>query len=56
MPRPGINRQALADFIAEFTTPEEKRPEDAPTISTVKIPKWGLYMDGSSNEGESGAG
>ena len=51
MPRPTIKGQALADFIDEFTTPEDKRPEEAPTITTAKVPNWGLYMDGSSNEG-----
>ena len=56
MPRPAIKGQALVDFIAEFTTPEEKRPEEAPTIPTAKIPMWGLYVDGSSNEGGLGAG
>ena len=55
MPRPIIKGQALADFIAEFTTLEEKRPEKAPTFPTAKIPKWGLYVDGSSSEGRSGA-
>ena len=56
VPRPTIKGQALADFIAEFTTPVEKRLEEAPTIPTTKIPKWGLYVDGSSNGGGSGAG
>ena len=54
--RPEIKGQALADFIAEFTTPEDKRPEEALVVPTTKIPKWGLYIDGSSNEGGSGAG
>ena len=61
MPRPAIKGQVLADFITEFTTPVakrlvEKRPEDAPTFPTAKIPKWGMYVDGSSNEGGLGAG
>ena len=55
MPRPAIKGQALADFIAELTTLEEKRPEEAPTILTARIPKWGLYVDGSTNEGGSRA-
>ena len=55
MPRPAIKGQALVDFIAEFTTPKDKQPEEAPTIPRAKIPKWGLYVDGSSNEGGSGA-
>ena len=56
MPRPAIKRQALADFIAEFTTPEDKRPEEAPTVPTARIPKWGLYVYGPSNEGGLGTG
>ena len=56
MPWPAIKGQALVDFIAEFRTLEEKRSEEAPTILTVRIPKWGLYIDRSSNEGGSGAG
>ena len=53
---PAIKGQALADFIAEFTTPKDKQPEEATVVPTTKTPKWGLYMDGSSNEGGSGAG
>ena len=30
-------------------------PEEAPSPSTPQIPKWGLYVDGSSNDGRSGA-
>ena len=30
IPRPAIKGQALADFIAKFTTPEDKRPEEIP--------------------------
>ena len=56
MPQLAIKGKALFDFIAEFTTPKEKRPEEAPTIPIEKIPKWGLYVDGSSNKGGSGAG
>ena len=54
VPRPAIKGQALADFIAEFTTLEDKRLKEAPVVSTTKIPKWRLYVDGSSNEGGSG--
>ena len=53
MPQPTIKRQVLADFITEFTTPEEKRPEEALTILDTRISKWEMYMDGSSNEGGS---
>ena len=56
MSQPAIKGQALADFIIEFTTPEDKRPEEAPTIPTAETPKWGLYIDGSSNEERSGVG
>ena len=56
MPRPEIKWQALAYFIAEFTTPKDKQPEEAPVVLIAKIPKWRLYVDGSSNEGGSGAG
>ena len=36
MPRPVIKRQALTDFIVEFTIPEEKRPEEAPNNFNYK--------------------
>ena len=38
-PRPAIKGQALVDFITEFTTYEEKRPEETATIPTAKISK-----------------
>ena len=56
IPRPAIKGQALADFIAEFTAPKDKRPEEVPQDPTSKLPKWKLYVDGSSNEGGLGAG
>ena len=56
MPWPTIKGQALTDFIVEFTTLEEKRPQETLIIPTARIPKWGLYIDRSSNEGGSGAG
>ena len=56
MPQPAIKGQAFVDFITKFTTPEEKRPEEATTILTAKVPKLGLYVDVSSNEGGSGVG
>ena len=46
--------QAL-DFIAEFSHKLDKRPKDAPGPSTPQIPKWGLYVDGLSNNGGLGA-
>ena len=36
--------------------PVKKRPEESPTIPTTKIPKWGLYIDGSSNKKGLGVG
>ena len=50
-----IKGQALANFIAEFTTPEDKQPNEAPIVPMTKIPKWRLCMDGCSNEGGSRA-
>ena len=38
IPQPAIKRQALFDFIVEFTTLEDKRPEEAPAVPTTKIP------------------
>ena len=56
IPRPTIKGQALVDFIVEFTTTAKKQPQEALTIPTAKIPKWGLYVDEFSNEEGSGAG
>ena len=53
VPRLAIKGQALADFITEFTTPEDKQPEEAPITLTTTLPKWKLYVDGSSNKGGS---
>ena len=39
IPRPAIKGQALADFIAEFNTPEDKRPEEASVTPTTMLPK-----------------
>ena len=55
LPQLAIKGQALADFIAEFTTPEGKRPDETPTAPIIKLPTWKLYVDGSSNEGGYGA-
>jgi len=46
-PRRAIKAQALADFIAESTTPAEKESQLQP---------WHLYVDGSSTKDGSGAG
>ena len=39
IPQLAIKGQAVASFITEFTTPTEKRPEEATTIPTTNIPK-----------------
>ena len=54
--RPTIKGQALADFITEFSSGLGNRPEGDPSLSTPQVPKWGLYVDGSLNDGGSGAG
>ena len=54
-PRLAIKGQALADFIDEFSHKPDKRLEEDPSPSTAQVPKWGLYVDGSSNDGGSGA-
>ena len=56
VPQPVIKGQALADFIVEFTTPVDKRPKEVPITPMTKLPKWELCVDGSSNDGGSGAG
>ena len=53
---PAIKGQALAYFIAEFSSEPGNRPEEDPSPSTPQVPKWGLYVDGSSNDGGLGAG
>ena len=56
LPWPAIKGQALADFIAEFTTLGEKRPDETPIAPTIELPTWKLFVDGSSNESGFGAG
>ena len=46
-PRTAIKAQALADFIAEFTTPEEANRLEEP---------WTINTDGSSTQHGGGAG
>ena len=52
--------QALADFIAEFTYPEdpieEVEPSNLPPDLQGSLPTWTLYVDESSNIQGSGAG
>lgn len=50
-PRRAIHGQVLADFVAEFTVPEEL-PESSESPKHI----WKLYTDGASNERCSGAG
>ena len=46
----------MANFIVEFSHKPNERLEEGPSASTPQVPKWGLYVDGSSNNGGSGAG
>lgn len=50
-PRAAIKGQVLADFISEFTPPLE-----GGEASGIPLPKWKLYVDGASNNHDSGAG
>ena len=50
-PQPTIKGQALADFIVEFSHKPDERPEEGPSPLTPQVPKWGLYVNGSSNNG-----
>ena len=54
-PWPAIKGQALVDFIAEFSHTPNELPDEAPAASKPKIPKWGMYMEVSSNDRGSGA-
>ena len=47
-PQKAIKRQALADSLAEITTPTEE--------GNLHPRPWNLYMDGSSTKDGSGAG
>ena len=47
-PRTAMKGQILADFIAEFTAPEEQGAEETPT--------WRIHTDGSSNRHAGGVG
>ena len=57
-PRKSIRGQALADFIAEFTIPEEEIINDRVVKSEdkLKMNPWELYIDGAKNDRRSGAG
>ena len=43
------------DFITEFSHKPNERPKKDLSPSTPQVPKWGLYVDGSSNDGGSEA-
>ena len=59
-PRKAIKGQALADFIAEFTYPEDPTEKVEPSnllpYLQGSLPAWTLYVGGSSNSQGSGAG
>ena len=55
-PWPTIKGQALADLIVELSHRPSKRPEEGSSPSASQVPKWGLYVDGLSNDGGSGVG
>ena len=48
-PRMTIKAQALADFIAEFTLPDEDKITD-------KVDRWTIQNDGSSAQKKGGVG
>ena len=50
-PRTAIKAQALADFIAKFTTKDDKPKEDEEQTS-----RWTTHIDGSSTKNASGIG
>ena len=64
MPRTSIKGQVLTDLVAEFTEPE--REELPPVgnmdeklvgmISQYGLPTWEVYVDGASNQKDSGVG
>ena len=53
-----IKGQALADFIVEGTNLEDPsyQSENGDTEKEGDTPVWKLYVDGASNEHNSGAG
>ncbi|XP_022889278.1 uncharacterized protein LOC111404749 [Olea europaea var. sylvestris] len=51
-PRHAFKRQALANFMVEFT----KTPEMEAIMEPTKPPTWKLFVDGSSGEAGAGAG
>ena len=57
-PRRSIRGQALADFIAEFTIPEEETVGDKIVTldQELELSPWRLYMDGAKNDRKSDTG
>ena len=53
-PRKTIKGQAIADFLAEFTYPDDPAEKvtqtSLPTDLKQEVPTWVLYVDGSSNK------
>ena len=49
LPRTAIKAQALADFIAEFTLPDEDNP-------TNEVERWTIQTDSSSAQKRGGVG
>ncbi|XP_077232112.1 uncharacterized protein LOC143866573 [Tasmannia lanceolata] len=70
VPRPAIKAQVLADFVAEYTIPqqfvdseavqlpvaEESAPEESEQGSATSALVWEVHVDGSSNKSGCGAG
>ena len=57
-PRRSIRGQAFADFITEFTIPEEETVGDkvATLDQELELSPWKLYTDEAKNDRKSGAG
>lgn len=47
-PKTTIKGQVLADFVAEFTTPEEGVEKSNEKVASQDPEQWTLYVDGSS--------
>ena len=64
MPRTSIKGQVLADLVAEFAEPPveivvEERNMDGKLVGIISMPGppcWKVYVDGATNQKESGVG
>ena len=64
MPRTSIKGQVLADLVAEFTKPSfeesgERPSMDGKSIGMISLREplpWKVYIDGTTNQRESGMG